>query len=262
MLRIQERLTRLYSLILDVQTLGGQVDEALLAQADTLGAQCGEMGLGIADVINSSDADRVCWVGTTRRGDVTLSSAPLSVAASLSAGLFAQKKNVVLTSATLTADGSFNYLKERLGVEESAELELGSPFDFERSVLMLLPTDFPEPQQAGYQAACETAIAESVEASGGRTLVLFTSHGALRTTYHAIRGRLEEGGIQVLAQGLDGSAKTLTSALRENHRSVLLGTATFWEGLDVVGPALSTLIIPRLPFPVPTDPVFAARAEL
>ena len=99
-------------------------------------------------------------------------------------------------------------------------------------------------------------------ASEGRALVLFTSHAALRAAHAAVKRPLEEEGILVLGQGIDGSPKQLLQVLRENPRTVLLGTASFWEGVDVVGEALSLLIMARLPFTVPTDPVFVARSDL
>jgi DNA polymerase-3 subunit epsilon/ATP-dependent DNA helicase DinG len=120
----------------------------------------------------------------------------------------------------------------------------------------------PEPGEVGYQAALERAVLDLCRASEGRALVLFTSHAALRATHAAVRAPLEEEGILALGHGIDGSPKQLLRALRENPRTVLLGTASFWEGVDVVGEALSLLVVTRLPFTVPTDPVYVARSEL
>jgi DNA polymerase-3 subunit epsilon/ATP-dependent DNA helicase DinG len=97
---------------------------------------------------------------------------------------------------------------------------------------------------------------------GGRTLVLFTSHSALQSAYRATRGPLEDRGVLVLAQRIDGSARQLIDRLKVDPNVVVLGTSTFWEGVDVVGPALSAIVITKLPFSVPSDPVFAARSEL
>jgi DNA polymerase-3 subunit epsilon/ATP-dependent DNA helicase DinG len=108
----------------------------------------------------------------------------------------------------------------------------------------------------------QTALIDLVRASEGRALVLFTSHGALRTAYQGIKRPLEEQEILVLGQGIDGPPKQLLGVLKENRRAVVLGAASFWEGVDVTGEALSLLVIARLPFPVPSDPVFQARAEL
>jgi DNA polymerase-3 subunit epsilon/ATP-dependent DNA helicase DinG len=106
------------------------------------------------------------------------------------------------------------------------------------------------------------SLVELCRATRGRTLALFTSHAALRTTYNAIQTPLEEEGILILGQGIDGSPKQLLNSFKANPQSLLLGTASLWEGIDVVGRALSVLVIARLPFSVPTDPVFSARCEL
>jgi DNA polymerase-3 subunit epsilon/ATP-dependent DNA helicase DinG len=169
---------------------------------------------------------------------------------------------VVLTSATLTTDDSFGYIKERLGAQDARELSLGSPFDYRESTLLLMPTDMPEPDHPGYAAAVQSALTESVQASEGRALVLFTSHAALRTAYNGIKRQLEEQKILVLGQGIDGPPKQLLATLRDSPRVVVLGAASFWEGVDVTGEALSLLVLARLPFPVPSEPVFQARSDL
>ena len=175
---------------------------------------------------------------------------------------FSQKSGVVLTSATLSTSGHFDYVKQRLGVQDAEELLLGSPFDYKRAALMLIPTDMPEPSHPRYQKDLEAALIALCGASKGRALVLFTSHAALRATAHATRQPLERQGIRVLAQGVDGTAAELLERLKARSSAVIYGTSSFWEGIDVVGEALSLLVITKLPFSVPTDPVFAARSAL
>jgi DNA polymerase-3 subunit epsilon/ATP-dependent DNA helicase DinG len=153
-------------------------------------------------------------------------------------------------------------VKQRLGVADAKELLLGSPFDYKRAALVLVPTDMPEPQHPAYQQALEQALVALCSASNGRALVLFTSHAALRATAHATRRPLARNGIQVLAQGVDGTPAELLEALKTKSGAVVFGTSSFWEGVDVVGDALSLLVITKLPFSVPTDPVFAARSAL
>jgi Rad3-related DNA helicase len=119
----------------------------------------------------------------------------------------------------------------------------------------------PEPGMAGYQRVLEQTLVDLCKASAGRALVLFTSHSAVRATYRAIQRPLEDSGIMVLGHNIDGSRKQLLERFKSNPRTVLLGTSSFWEGIDVVGDALSVLVIAKLPFSVPTDPVFAARSE-
>jgi Rad3-related DNA helicase len=172
------------------------------------------------------------------------------------------KESTVLTSATLTTEGNFDYIRSRLGAEDAREVMLGSPFDYANSTLILSPTDMPEPDQAGYAAALHNAIIELTTATQGRALVLFTSHSALRAAYEALRHPLEREQILVLAQGIDGSPKQLLSLLKTDQRTVVLGAASFWEGVDVSGEALSLLVMARLPFSVPSDPVFRARSDL
>jgi len=194
-------------------------------------------------------------------GDVALRCAPLHVGDLLDRHLFSKKRTVVLTSATLSTDSDFSYIRERLGFNSGEDLQLSSPFNYEKSALVYLPDDVPEPGMPGYQRHMEQALVELCMASRGRALVLFTSHSAVRATYKAILRPLEEAGIMVLGHNIDGSRKQLLERFKNNSHTVLLGTSSFWEGIDVVGDALSVLVIAKLPFAVPTDPVFAARAE-
>ncbi len=208
------------------------------------------------------DEERITWLTFDRQRDtLTLTAAPLSVAEILQAQLFAQKQTSVLASATLTVEGGFEFVKSRIGLPEAEELVLESPFDYERQALVFIPDDIPEPNQKGYQSAVEQALVELCRATGGRTLALFTANNALKQTYAAIQEPLEAHEIAVLGQGIDGSRRTLLERFKEFPRTVLLGTSSFWEGVDVVGDALSVLVIAKLPFSVPTDPIYAARSE-
>jgi DNA polymerase III epsilon subunit family exonuclease len=212
--------------------------------------------------ITNPDEGAVYWMeAKVKGGDVALRCAPLHVGDLLDRYLFSKKRTVVLTSATLSTDNDFSYMRERLGLNSGEDLQLSSPFDYEKAALVYLPADIPEPGMPGYQRHLEQALIELCKASQGRTLVLFTSHSAVRATYRAIQRPLEEVGIMVLGHNIDGSRKQLLERFKNNPRTVLLGTSSFWEGIDVVGDALSVLVIAKLPFSVPTDPVFAARAE-
>jgi DNA polymerase-3 subunit epsilon/ATP-dependent DNA helicase DinG len=167
----------------------------------------------------------------------------------------------VLTSATLCTAREFGFIRERLGLKDADAFTVDSPFDYVNSTLLYLPTDMPEPVQTSYQNTVGKSITDLCLATGGRALLLFTSHRQLQATYRAIARPLEEAGIAVYGQGLDGSRRQLLENFKTTPRSVLLGTRSFWEGIDVVGPALSCLVIVHLPFSVPTDPVFAARSR-
>ena len=237
--------------------------DALIAEAADLYDEGEKLRTGLSRIIGKDDRETVCWLTLGRRdASPSLASAPLSVAETLKTSLFASKESVVLTSATLSTEDNFDYMKSRLGFEDGRELLLGSPFDYQRSTLILAPSDMPEPDQQGYLAAVQTAIIEMVTASEGRALVLFTSHSGLRAAYQGIKRQLEEKEILVLGQGLDGAPKQLLATLKANHRTVLLGASSFWEGVDVTGEALSLLIMARLPFAVPSDPVYQARSGL
>jgi DNA polymerase-3 subunit epsilon/ATP-dependent DNA helicase DinG len=221
-----------------------------------------ELGERLNSAIAQPKPTMVHWCSLSGQEEVvSLVAAPLEVASILKQELFSRKDSTVLTSATLTAEGSFTYIKERLGLEQTTELIVESPFDYLSSTLVYLPQDIPEPEKAGYQAAVEQVLVEMCRAAEGRTLALFTSHAALRATQAGVQSSLEKENILVLAQGLDGSPKQLLNAFRSSPRTVLLGTASLWEGIDVPGEALSLLVMARLPFGIPTDPLFAARAK-
>ncbi len=214
-------------------------------------------------LIAKPNANGIYWATINKNnGDITLHAAPLYVGDLLQKQLFAGKDATILTSATLCVDKSFNHIKSRLGIGDWAdELAVGSPFDYASAAMVYVPTDIPEPGQPGYQKAIEQALVELFRATQGRALALFTSHSQLQTTYRAITRPLEEDDIMVIAQNLDGSRRQVLETFKTQERTVLLGTRSFWEGIDVAGDALSCLVIARLPFAVPSDPVFAARSE-
>lgn len=215
-----------------------------------------------AAIVVEGDPERICWASVTG-GEAGINSAPLNVGPLLKSSLFDQKRTTVLTSATLTTDGSFDFVRERLGLEDAQELAVGSPFDYGSSTLLYLPTDVPEPDRPDYTQALARSLIEVCTASRGRTMILFTSHTALRQAWQAIKRPLEGQGILVLGHGVDGTPRRhLLQTFKTNPRSVLLGASSFWEGVDVIGENLSVLAIAKLPFAVPTDPVFAARSEL
>jgi len=221
-----------------------------------------EIAAGLAESILSPSIERVYWISVSAGVNrLSLNAAPLHVGDLLRVNLLERMRSVVLTSATLTTDDSFSFVKDRLSCEEAEELALESPFDYRKSALLYLVDDIPEPNQPGYQQVLEQAIIDLGTSLDGRTLVLFTSHSALRATHRAIKQPLAEAGITVLAQRADGSPRQLIEQFKSTSRTMLLGTSTFWEGVDIVGTALSALVIAKLPFAVPSDPVVAARSE-
>jgi predicted DnaQ family exonuclease/DinG family helicase len=221
-----------------------------------------EMWANMDKILMQPDAQGIYWISVSRREqEITLCSAPLHVGPLLRERLFAQVDTLVLTSATLRTGQDFHFIQQRLGLEDPVTLALDSPFDFRSAVLLYVPKDIPEPSEPYYQKTVERALIDLCRATEGRTLVLFTANSQLNATYRAIQGPLEQEGIIVLGQGFDGSRRQILDSFRTTPKAVLLGTRSFWEGVDVVGQALSCLVITRLPFAVPTDPVLSARAE-
>jgi predicted DnaQ family exonuclease/DinG family helicase len=215
-----------------------------------------------AFIIDQND-DQIYWMTQNARdGEIALEIAPMHVGVLLQNRLFSQKESVILTSATLSTQGNFDHISERLGLEDADELLVDSPFDYPKAVMLCLPKDMPEPNSRSYQEAVQQAIIDVCRAAGGRTMGLFTSHAALQATRTGIREELEGLGFKVLAQGVDGTPRNLLTSFMQNPESVLLGTASFWEGVDIPGGALKVIVVARLPFNVPTEPVFAARSQM
>ncbi len=275
-LTLQDALTqleRLQAALAEAEGSGIPNYEMMCADAAALLQDGQGLLAGLAAAVEEDDPERIVWLEQDRaQGGFLLASAPLRVDQLLRERLYADRAGVILTGATLTSPDrqgrcSFEYLQERLGLrdDEHAEvhtLALGSPFDFQRAALVLVPRDMPEPTWPDYLEALSRAIAEMARASEGRALVLFTSHATLRATHALVRDPLQPDGIEVLGQGIDGSPRHLVRTLLANPRSVVLGTASLWEGVDLAGDALSLLVMARLPFTVPTEPVFAARSAL
>jgi len=212
-------------------------------------------------VVQPSSAS-IYWAEVSAQdGEISLHAAPLHVGPLVQKHLFMPKECVILTSATLRTEGEFDFIRERLSAWEAEEAAVGSPFDYATSTLLYLPTDIPEPYESYYQRTVEQALVDLCRATRGRTLVLFTSYSQLQNTSKAITRPLAEDEIVVYTQGGGSSRAQLLENFRTTPRSVLLGTRSFWEGIDVMGEALSCLVITRMPFSVPSDPVFASRSE-
>ena len=209
--------------------------------------------------------DDIHWISNDQiRGNATVSlnSAPLDISSTLAAELFQHKDSVVLTSATLSTEGNFGYFKSRVGVgSDSEELLVGSPFDYQKAALLLIPEDMPPPNSDQYVDAMTRVLTDLGTTMKGRTMALFTSYASLRAVAQRLRAPLMGEGVQVLAQSIDGSAQQLMTRFAEEPESVLLGTASFWEGVDMPPGLLKALVLTRLPFAVPTDPIVKARSD-
>lgn len=209
------------------------------------------------------DANTIYWLNFSQETDgLSLHMAPLHVGQMIDQYLWRDKHSVIMTSATLQTNNSFDYVRERLHADDVETLALGSPFNYKESTLIYVPDDIPDPSDRHqYQQAVERGIIELAAALNGRVLALFTSFTQLRETAQAVAPRLALGNIAVYDQSDGSSRQSLLDGFRQNERAVLMGTRSFWEGVDIQGDALSALVIVRLPFAVPSDPVFAARAE-
>jgi ATP-dependent DNA helicase DinG len=208
--------------------------------------------------------DQIYWAEIQpEQRRTSLHAAPLYIGTMMERYFWHEKTSIVLTSATLTATGNFEYLKGRLNAVDAEELPLGSPFDYETSTLLYLANDISEPNDRyKYQRAIERSLIQLCRATNGRILALFTSYNQLRETSNAITPLLAKDDIIVYEQGEGASPHALLESFRFAEKAILLGTRAFWEGVDIPGEALSVLVIVRLPFSVPSDPIVAARAEM
>lgn len=203
--------------------------------------------------------ERVRWIETTSRA-VLLHSTPLSVAELFGQQVKDDGRAWVLTSATLSVAGDFSHLLSRLGLEGAETLSVESPFDYPRQGVLYVPENLPEPNRPEHTDAVVDAALPVIEASGGRTFLLFTSFRALDRARARIETAFKERGWEypLLVQG-DAPKNKLLDAFRAAGNAVLLGAYSFWEGVDVPGDALSVVVIDKLPFAPPDDPVVAAR---
>jgi predicted DnaQ family exonuclease/DinG family helicase len=217
----------------------------------------------LGEALVKPDPNRVYWFTLFARTDnLVLRAAPINVGTLLRDRVYTERRSTVFTSATLAVGGTFDYFRSRVGLgPEAEELILPSPFDFLHQALVCLPTDLPAPEDDDFDRHVEEVVAAVARRVGGRTLVLFTSHRQLRDVHTALKHRVDLDEVLILGQGIDGQRRHLLKSFEEADRPLLLGTASFWEGIDVPGERLSCVIMVRLPFPVPTEPVYAARAE-
>jgi ATP-dependent DNA helicase DinG len=208
-------------------------------------------------------ADRLYWIGTERRsGRPLVQGAPTAVGRDLHARAFSDKETVIFTSATLAVADSFSYFKRGVGLEalSAHEMVLASPFDYLSQALLCLPTDLRQLDDPSFVEQVASVVGDIAETIDGRTLVLFTSHQQLREVAERLRIRIARSHLRVLAQNVDGTRRQLLTQFQDDPRSILLGSSSFWEGIDVPGDALSCVVIVRLPFRVPTDPLQLARS--
>ncbi|WP_186577779.1 ATP-dependent DNA helicase DinG [Aquibacillus kalidii] len=224
----------------------------------------------LEELFLQDDEQTVKWIEIEAygaRNAVYLFSEPIDISQILKEKLFEIKESVIMTSATLTMSNSFRYIRERLGLtsEHVSEYKIDSPYSYEKQVQILIPNDFPDikygNQDEFIYATCE-AILSMAQISDGRMLVLFTSYDMLKKSYNLLREIMEEEEFIVIAQGISsGSRARLKKNFQAFDRAILLGTSSFWEGVDIPGSDLSCLMIVRLPFQPPNHPIYEAKSN-
>ena len=243
--------------------LGGEEPDQGIRELEMIRARLDGSTRLLTEALMEPEANRVYWFSQVSRSEnLLLRSAPINVGSLLRDQVYRERRSTVFTSATLAVGGTFDYFASRVGLgAEIEELILPSPFDFYHQALVCLPTDLPLPEDDMFDQGVEELIASVASRVGGRTLALFTSHRQLRDVHAALKHRVDLDEVLILGQGIDGQRRQLLKTFEESERPLLLGTSSFWEGIDIPGERLSCVIIVRLPFAVPTDPIFAARAE-
>jgi ATP-dependent DNA helicase DinG len=205
-------------------------------------------------IVLGEEAAFVYWCERRGRG-IFLQATPIDASGILNDRLFSQVESVVLTSATLTSAGSFDFIKNRLGIGEASELNAESNYDYQRQTLLYLPPKMPDPRDGSFAQAAGEEIVKILNASRGRAFVLCTSNAQMQTLRELVENKID---FPVMMQG-EGSRSGILEKFRTTPNAVLFATASFWQGVDVRGEALSCVIIDKLPFAVPSDPVVAAR---
>jgi ATP-dependent DNA helicase DinG len=231
---------------------GAQVNE----DAETLARRAAEMRDHLTFLLEAADPSFVYFLETRNRG-VFLRAAPIDVSRIINEMLFNRMRATIMTSATLTVAGSFDYLKGRLGVHEANAIRVQSEFDFSEQAILYLPKQMPPPKSPQYGDAVAREVRDVLLRTEGRAFVLFTSYSMLRTVRDLVEPDLP---YPVIVQGT-APRSTLLAQFRSTPNAVLFATSSFWQGVDVVGEQLSCVIIDKLPFASPGDPITAARID-
>jgi ATP-dependent DNA helicase DinG len=234
----------------------GEDDDAAQDEIAGLIRRTAELRDDIRRLIRADDLDYVYFVEFRGRG-VFLRAAPIDVSRIVRELLFDRMRTTVLTSATLTVDGTFEYVRRRLGISSGHEVCLPSEFDYGRQAIMYLPRRMPDPRSPEFSVAAGREVVEILRRTRGRAFVLFTSYATMREVLGIAEMALE---YPILSQGAAPRTQLLQQ-FRETPNAVLFATSSFWQGVDVVGEALSCVIIDKLPFASPADPVTAARID-
>ena len=225
-------------------------------ELDNIATRAQSLKFDLEFIVTADDSSFVYWYEKRGRG-VFINATPIDVSGILDERLFGNLRCAVLTSATMATGDSFGFIKSRLGIHDARQLIIESHFDFEHQAVLYLPNRMPDPRSSEFMDASVEEIIRIVEVTQGRAFVLFTSAASMRTAYDRVRGRID---FPSFLQG-QGSKTGLLDRFRKTRGAVLFATSSFWQGVDVQGDALSCVIIQKLPFAVPSDPVVAARQK-
>ena len=227
--------------------------------------RCNQLREDLDLMINHSDPDSVYWIETVNRGRfprMTLNATPVNVGEAVNEYLFGIMNSVILTSATLATNQNFNFFKRRVGLSECRELIAGSPFDYKNQAEIHIPMRMPDPRRSvEFTQSVITQVKHYLKMTHGKAFVLFTSYRMMDEVYGVLSDFLDELGIVSFKQGGGLSRSQMLDAFKRDTDSVLFGTSSFWEGVDVQGESLSNVIITKLPFEVPTHPVMEAKIK-
>jgi ATP-dependent DNA helicase DinG len=252
-LALQQSLTRLSS---ELENLPSKPEEVF-----AFVRRVQELQVQLSFLLESEDRNTVFWIERRRGGrdksNVFLQATPIDVAPILKSCMFEKLDCAVLTSATLAVGGGFEYMKRRLGVEFTREVVLPSHFDYQNQAMLYVPPDLPDPRTPQFAPLAADCIRKLLQITRGRAFVLFTSYAQMNDVYQRLLGELD---FPMLLQG-DAPKSALLEEFRLTPNAVLFATSSFWQGVDVQGEQLSCVIIDRLPFAVPSDPVVAARVK-
>jgi ATP-dependent DNA helicase DinG len=245
-----------------------RIELGLCREIKALSDRAGDFAAVVRAVMRTPEKSFVHWVertGTAARISFSLKRAPIEIGSRFVDSVLSRIGGTVFTSATLTVQGSFDYFKRRLGLTHLSEEMLiqrtiPSPFDVRRQVMLCVASSLPPPDAAEFHDQLPGILRRLLLASAGRAFVLFTSYSSMRSAAVECRSFLKEHGLRLLVQGEAGRHQ-LISSFRDDTPSVLFGTDSFWEGVDVRGPSLSHVVIVRLPFRVPTEPLVQAKIE-
>jgi len=246
----------LTQIIAELNNLPNKPDEIF-----NLARRAQEVQVALQFIMESNDRNTVYWIerrgGRHMQQNVFLQATPIDVSQILQRTLFDTTDTVVLTSATLSVNQGFEYIKQRLGVRTAREHIVESHFDYETQAVLYVPPDLPDPREAGFTELAAQRIREILEMSRGRAFCLFTSYAQMQQVYDRLLGELD---FPMLIQG-SAPKNALLEEFRITPHAVLFATSSFWQGVDVQGDQLSCVIIDRIPFAVPSDPVVAARVR-